>query len=309
MSDMTHPIIYAKPFDDDPDEGWWGSEFDNLAEMVGAVAYVPQSEVDRLRAWAKLGMAVMGGWPDSFGDIDGFDLQDMAEKSGVLVRVPGGFNPNVHDWSDDVEPGDDWFTIIPKAPAMTDRSAPATCEGETMTDKPDITPENVARMLDGVTPGPWSVCIDDDGNPLSGRPSVQAPEDCDCAIVHWDGFVQNYWRSARGDKEIHANARFIAYAREAVPALAARVAELEKYEAGWAEAEGRLTDAEAKLAERDAEVARREQAAYVEGLANSIAMVREMRATDGLLTGQGLIVAGLEINLAKARAALQEKQP
>jgi hypothetical protein len=85
----------------------------------------------------------------------------------------------------------------------------------------------VKRMMEGVTPGPWSVCIDDDGNPLSGRPSVQAPEYCDCAVVHWDGFVQEYWRSARGDKEIQANARFIAWSRDAVPALAARLAEVE----------------------------------------------------------------------------------
>ena len=80
--------------------------------------------------------------------------------------------------------------------------------------------------LECVTPGPWWVCIDDDGNPLSGRPSVQAPEDCDCAIVHWDGFVQEYWRSARGDKEIQANARFIAFAREWVPEAAARLSAL-----------------------------------------------------------------------------------
>lgn len=60
------------------------------------------------------------------------------------------------------------------------------------------------------TPGPWRVAIDDDGNPLSGRPSVLASEEIDCGIVHWDGFVQTYWRSARGDTEIHANAKLIA---------------------------------------------------------------------------------------------------
>jgi hypothetical protein len=64
--------------------------------------------------------------------------------------------------------------------------------------------------LKGVTPGPWHVVIDDDGNPLSGRPSVSASDELDCSIVHWDGFVQEYWRSARGDKEIQANARHIA---------------------------------------------------------------------------------------------------
>lgn len=71
------------------------------------------------------------------------------------------------------------------------------------------------------TPGPWRVIIDDDGNPLSGRPGVFASDELDCGIVHWDGFVQEYWRSARGDKEIHANARLIAAAPELLAALEA----------------------------------------------------------------------------------------
>ena len=69
------------------------------------------------------------------------------------------------------------------------------------------------------TPGPWHVVIDDDGNPLSGRPSVSASNDMDCTIVHWDGFVQKYWRSARGDNEIHANARLIAAAPDLLALL------------------------------------------------------------------------------------------
>ncbi|HKF95094.1 MAG TPA: hypothetical protein VKB96_10960 [Gammaproteobacteria bacterium] len=70
------------------------------------------------------------------------------------------------------------------------------------------------------TPGPWRVIIDDAGNPLSGRPGVFSDEH-DCGIVHWDGFVQTYWRSARGDKEIHANARLIAAAPQLLEALEA----------------------------------------------------------------------------------------
>ena len=73
------------------------------------------------------------------------------------------------------------------------------------------------------TPGPWVVVIDDDGNPLSGRPGVFSSEELDCGIVHWDGFVQPYWRSARGDKEIHANARLIAAAPDMLEALQALV--------------------------------------------------------------------------------------
>lgn len=73
--------------------------------------------------------------------------------------------------------------------------------------------------MGGHTPGPWRVVIDDDGNPLSGRPSVVASDELDCGIVHWDGFVQPYWRSARGDKEIHANARLIAAAPDLLALL------------------------------------------------------------------------------------------
>ena len=69
------------------------------------------------------------------------------------------------------------------------------------------------------TPGPWRVAIDDDGNPLSGRPSISASEELDCGIVHWDGFKQKYWQSARGEKEMHANARLIAAAPELLDAL------------------------------------------------------------------------------------------
>ena len=65
--------------------------------------------------------------------------------------------------------------------------------------------------LTGFTPGPWESIIDDCGQ-LAGRPGVSASADLDCSIVHWDGFVQHYWRSARGDKEIHANAALIAAA-------------------------------------------------------------------------------------------------
>jgi hypothetical protein len=73
------------------------------------------------------------------------------------------------------------------------------------------------------TPGPWRVVIDDDGNPLSGRPSVVASDEFDCGIVHWDGFVQTYWRSARGDKEIHANAHVISASPDMYEALEAAI--------------------------------------------------------------------------------------
>jgi len=85
-----------------------------------------------------------------------------------------------------------------------------------------------ARKLEGYTPGPWRVGIDDDGNPLSGRPGVFSSDELDCGIVHWDGFVQEYWRSARGDKEIHANARIIAAAPDTLALALDLAAERER---------------------------------------------------------------------------------
>ncbi len=82
-----------------------------------------------------------------------------------------------------------------------------------------MTIEELKQVLEAATPGPWRVVIDDDGNPLSGRPSVMSSEEYDCCIIHWDGFVQEYFRSARGDKEIHANARLIVEAVNNLPAL------------------------------------------------------------------------------------------
>lgn len=70
------------------------------------------------------------------------------------------------------------------------------------------------------TPGPWRVVIDDSGDRPVAVPSIQAAEEYDCAIVHWDGFWQEHWQSARGNKEMHANAHLIA----ASPALYAMVA-------------------------------------------------------------------------------------
>lgn len=88
-------------------------------------------------------------------------------------------------------------------------------------------------MDNKATPGPWRVVIDDDGNPLSGRPGVFASDELDCGIVHWDGFVQPYWRSARGDKEIHANARLIAAAPELLEALETAMQWIKAWDVGF----------------------------------------------------------------------------
>jgi hypothetical protein len=87
-----------------------------LAELPEVKAEVRKA-LEGAAPWAKLGVAVMEGWPDGFGDIDGFQMQDMAEASGVLVAVPGGFNPEEHDDNGESEPGDPYFFII-KRPAL-----------------------------------------------------------------------------------------------------------------------------------------------------------------------------------------------
>lgn len=76
------------------------------------------------------------------------------------------------------------------------------------------------------TPGPWSVVyydagdcdFYDHGGPC---PSVQAPDEEDCAIIHWDGFKQKYWSSANGNqRQIEANAARIVACVNACEGLA-----------------------------------------------------------------------------------------
>lgn len=76
-----------------------------------------------------------------------------------------------------------------------------------MTDKIDITPEAVARMLDGVTRTRW----------IAGGP-----------IIYLDGGIQPHIADLTDMQDAEANAAFIVYAREALPVLAARLAELER---------------------------------------------------------------------------------
>jgi chromosome segregation ATPase len=80
----------------------------------------------------------------------------------------------------------------------------------------DITPENTARMLDGVTEGPW-------------KPTWIAQETSDwCIHAHGSPWQLAYLADGglRTGFNTEANARFIAWAREAVPALAAENAAL-----------------------------------------------------------------------------------
>jgi hypothetical protein len=96
----------------------------------------------------------------------------------------------------------------------------------------DTSPENVARMLDGVTPGPWKCCETTIHGIKYGGCWVEGP-----AVDEGDGMPRGLPIPISGsggamsyttrlvDIQVHdhtdANARFIAYAREALPALAA----------------------------------------------------------------------------------------
>ena len=94
------------------------TDFGLAAEVLAIRAMV-----QRLRPWARLGVAVMEGWPDTLGNIDGFELQDMAVGAGVLRDVPGGFDParHVDDLGVCPERGDPWLEIIrrPSAAALS----------------------------------------------------------------------------------------------------------------------------------------------------------------------------------------------
>lgn len=102
--------------------------------------------------------------------------------------------------------------------------------------KPDQMSEACALVerLTGHTPGPWGVIYYDAGDQdhydhNGPCPLIAAPEDQDCAIVHWDGFKQKFWSSANGDqKQIEANADLIAAAPELHSALAAALDEIER---------------------------------------------------------------------------------
>ena len=71
------------------------------------------AEIEALRKWAELAELIMQPWPD-FIDLNGFDLQDFAIRCGVLVEVPGGYDPESHIDTVGVAPerGDPWLKII-----------------------------------------------------------------------------------------------------------------------------------------------------------------------------------------------------
>lgn len=143
-----------------------------------------------------------------------------------------------------------------------------------MTHPIDTTPEAIAALLDGVTPGPWTGhnLIHDEGRPMTPEEigeyvcnSVKIGEPDRFLFIsakHDDGRDADICHTGNGPRGA-ANTSFIAAARELVPALAAEIARLtaERDEARallailhGEEGMGNVTpaDATAALAARDA---------------------------------------------------------
>lgn len=53
--------------------------------------------------------AVMRSWPE--GGVDGFELQELAEKHSMIAPAPGGYDPERHfdEYGVAPEKGDPWF--------------------------------------------------------------------------------------------------------------------------------------------------------------------------------------------------------
>ena len=91
----------------------------------------------------------------------------------------------------------------------------------------DLTPEAVAKMLEGVTPGPWE----------ADHMSLFAGEK---VVARFGDYAEYAGGRERPLHDYQANRDFIAWAREAVPALAAKLAEVEKLVEALREARSEL---------------------------------------------------------------------
>lgn len=84
-----------------------------------------------------------------------------------------------------------------------------------------MTTDELKKLAEAATPGPWHVVYYDAGDkPHRDHngpcPGIFASEELDCAIIHWEGFKQEYWSSANGSqKQIQTNAELIAAANPA----------------------------------------------------------------------------------------------
>lgn len=69
-----------------------------------------KANIDALKQFARTVIREFA-WEGAEG---GDDVQEIAAKLGLIVRVPGGYDPKKHGESEyDAEPGDDWFVFAP----------------------------------------------------------------------------------------------------------------------------------------------------------------------------------------------------
>ena len=70
-----------------------------------------EAQLKRQRPYALLGDAVSAGLFDGRHDIDYSELFDMAESTGVIIPVKGGFDPDKHVdfYGINPEKGDPWY--------------------------------------------------------------------------------------------------------------------------------------------------------------------------------------------------------
>jgi len=106
------------------------------------------------------------------------------------------------------------------------------------------------EILEGVTPGPWEVIADESAGQVKGFPTVDSKL---YQIIGSEGFYGNY-------EDDWTNARFIASARELVPAMRERIVDLEWEidELDFLRHEGRpdsVAALEAKFARAEARIA------------------------------------------------------
>jgi len=64
--------------------------------------------------WEGFGRAVMDEWQDHY-DIEASEKFDLAVRYGVLVKIPGGYDPETHvDNYGGAEKGEPWYQIAPE---------------------------------------------------------------------------------------------------------------------------------------------------------------------------------------------------
>lgn len=79
-----------------------------LDAMAGENARLKRN-AEALAPYARLGLAMSEFWPDSFGDINAFDLFEMLKESGVIVKQPEPYDPDKDGYIEDCKAGDDWY--------------------------------------------------------------------------------------------------------------------------------------------------------------------------------------------------------